>query len=726
MRAGPGLGNVGPEQADVKLACRGLGHGNTHAIVLAPATPQELLDFTFLAFELSFRWRNPVVIVADGHLAQMTGKVVLPPRVVRPGLPAWASWGDAGHRHNLISSIQLREADQEAHNVRLIEKYGRMAAAEQRAEVYRCDNAEVVVVACNGPARTALGAVETLRAEGIAVGLFRPQTLWPFPIDALLPALRRARRRRRRRGERRAARGRAAARPLPRRRGQGLAIEHVRRYGGSSRPGARSWRRCARAPRRRWRREHLLRAVRAARPGRGAEGPLHPLLRGCGHGLAHRYLSDAIEKLGIQDRTVAISPVGCGVFLHWYLDVAHSQASHGRASAVALGHKLANPASVVVSYQGDGDLASIGLLEIMQAAQLGDPNHRHLREQRGVRDDRRPARADDADGQKTTTSPAGATGHGPPLKMAEIIAGLEAPVYVERVALFDAKQRTRAAKAIEKALRTQLEDRGFSFIEVLAECPTHLKATPAEAERWVKEQMLPVFPLGVKKDVAGRELGAPGASRPSTRPRVLEAIGVRAGAGAAACQASRADRARPGRRPQARRRGRRRRADRGDAHRRAGSPRGFDATHIPSYGPESRGGTSYADVRLADGQVLSPDVPEPDVLVAFNAPSLAKFGPTVAPGRHRRLRQLDNPVAAAARPARAGRRRCPARRSPPELGQPLVKNVVALGALHAATNLLPEEALLATMRDALKGKRALVELNEEAFRRGQRFQASAG
>ena len=232
MRAGPGLGNVGPEQADMKLACRGLGHGNTRAIVLAPATTQELLDFTFLAFELSFRWRNPVVIVADGHLAQMTGKVVLPSELVRPGLPAWASWGDAGHRHNLISSIQLREADQEAHNVRLIEKYGRMAAAEQRAEVHRCEDAEVVLVACNGPARTALGAVETLRAEGVAAGLFRPQTLWPFPIDALLPALRRARRvvvveasDGQLEDELRLALSHAGA-------GQGLAIEHVRRHGG--------------------------------------------------------------------------------------------------------------------------------------------------------------------------------------------------------------------------------------------------------------------------------------------------------------------------------------------------------------------------------------------------------------------------------------------------------------------------------------------------------------
>jgi pyruvate/2-oxoacid:ferredoxin oxidoreductase alpha subunit len=194
MRAGPGLGNIGPEQADVKLACRGLGHGNTHAVVLAPATPQEMLDFTMLAFELSFRYRGPVVILADGHLGQMTGKVVLPPELVRPGLPAWAVWGDAAHRRNLISSIHLREEDQEVHNRQLIEKYARITQAEQRAELFRCEDAEVLVVACHTPARTTKGAVQALRAEGIAAGLFRPQTLWPFPVRHLLPVLQRARR----------------------------------------------------------------------------------------------------------------------------------------------------------------------------------------------------------------------------------------------------------------------------------------------------------------------------------------------------------------------------------------------------------------------------------------------------------------------------------------------------------------------------------------------------
>jgi pyruvate/2-oxoacid:ferredoxin oxidoreductase alpha subunit/ferredoxin len=189
MRGGPGLGNIAPEQSDIKLACRGLGHGNTHGIVLAPSTPQEMLDLTMLAFDLSFKYRNPVVLLSDGYLGQMTGKVKLPPAMVKPGLPAWAVWGDREHRRNLNCSIYLLETDLEAHNDRLLDKYERMAAAEQRADLFHMDDAETVVVACNTPARMVKGAVEEIRREGGRVGLFRPISLWPFPIDLLKPHL---------------------------------------------------------------------------------------------------------------------------------------------------------------------------------------------------------------------------------------------------------------------------------------------------------------------------------------------------------------------------------------------------------------------------------------------------------------------------------------------------------------------------------------------------------
>jgi pyruvate/2-oxoacid:ferredoxin oxidoreductase alpha subunit/NAD-dependent dihydropyrimidine dehydrogenase PreA subunit len=194
MRGGPGLGNIAPEQADIKLACRGLGHGNTQAVVLAPSTPQEMLDLTILAFDLSFRYRNPVVILGDGYLGQMTGTVRLPDTALRPGRPDWAVWGDLEHRRNLVCSIFLSEPDLEAHNIHLNSKYAAMTAAEQRADLFETDDAEVLLVACNTPGRMAKGAVRELRAQGIKAGLFRPISLWPFPIAALLPLLTRVRR----------------------------------------------------------------------------------------------------------------------------------------------------------------------------------------------------------------------------------------------------------------------------------------------------------------------------------------------------------------------------------------------------------------------------------------------------------------------------------------------------------------------------------------------------
>jgi len=193
MRGGPGLGNIGPEQSDIKLACHGLGHGNTQAIVLAPATPQEMLDLAMLSFDLAFAYRNPVVILGDGYLGQITGKVRLPDHMVRPGVPEWAVFGDRSHRGNLICSILLSEPDLEAHNVHLNEKYARMRAEEQRSDRYRCDDADVLLVACNTPSQLAKGAIEELRSAGVRAGLFRPITLWPFPIEALRALLPRVR-----------------------------------------------------------------------------------------------------------------------------------------------------------------------------------------------------------------------------------------------------------------------------------------------------------------------------------------------------------------------------------------------------------------------------------------------------------------------------------------------------------------------------------------------------
>jgi pyruvate/2-oxoacid:ferredoxin oxidoreductase alpha subunit len=189
MRPGPGLGYIGPEQSDIKLACRGLGHGNTHAVVLAPTSPQEMLDLTMEAFALSFKYRNPVIVAADGYLGQITGRVNLPDYMVESGLPDWAVYGDAAHRGNLLSSIFQDWVDLEKHNEKLSAKYRLMEKNEQRSKTYKVDGARTIVLACNTPARMAKAAVEQLRREGRPVGLFQPISVWPFPIDHLKPLL---------------------------------------------------------------------------------------------------------------------------------------------------------------------------------------------------------------------------------------------------------------------------------------------------------------------------------------------------------------------------------------------------------------------------------------------------------------------------------------------------------------------------------------------------------
>jgi pyruvate/2-oxoacid:ferredoxin oxidoreductase alpha subunit len=193
MRGGPGLGNIAPEQGDYHQMVWGGGHGNYRTLVLAPASVQEMFDLTWLAFRLADDYRNPVVVLADGYIGQMMEAVEFPNQVVRPPQKSWAVDGTAKTRANLITSIHLEPDVLEAHVERLEAKYRRAEELEQRTELYRAEDADLVLVGYGIVGRVLKAVVEQARAQGMRVGLLRPVTLYPFPVRALEEAARHAR-----------------------------------------------------------------------------------------------------------------------------------------------------------------------------------------------------------------------------------------------------------------------------------------------------------------------------------------------------------------------------------------------------------------------------------------------------------------------------------------------------------------------------------------------------
>ena len=188
MRGGPGLGNIAPEQGDYFQMVKGGGHGCYRNIVLAPASAQEMCDLTTLAFELADRYRNPVIVLTDGYVGQMVEPVEFPCAQAPPPAKPWAVRGDAVTRPNLITSIHLEPADLEATVIRLGRKYARAQRQEVRWETYRMDGAEILLVGYGILGRVLQSTVDLARREGIAAGLVRPITLWPFPADFLRTA----------------------------------------------------------------------------------------------------------------------------------------------------------------------------------------------------------------------------------------------------------------------------------------------------------------------------------------------------------------------------------------------------------------------------------------------------------------------------------------------------------------------------------------------------------
>ena len=230
--------------------------------------------------------------------------------------------------------------------------------------------------------------------------------------------------------------------------------------------------------------------------------PLH-YCPGCTHGIIHRLVAEAIDELGLQDKAIGIAPVGCAVFAYDYFNCDMMEAAHGRAPAVATGCKRVRPNNLVFAYQGDGDLASIGAAEITHAATRGEKitvifiNNAIYGMTGGQ------MAPTSLPGQVTQTTPYGRDTNtaGYPVKVCEMLSTLDGVAFAQRVTVDCVKNVNIARKAIKKAFQNQIEGKGYSIVEVLSTCPTNWGMSPVEALKWLNDNMIPYYPLGVYKDV---------------------------------------------------------------------------------------------------------------------------------------------------------------------------------------------------------------------------------
>lgn len=347
---------------------------------------------------------------------------------------------------------------------------------------------------------------------------------------------------------------------------------------------------------------------------------------GCGHGNVLKFVDEAICVHGLESRAIWVSPVGCGGLTDSYLSISHILSAHGRASAVATAVKRLHPESVVIVSQGDGDLASIGFLEALHAANRGENltvifmNNANFAMTGGQMAPTTPL------GCTTTTSPLGRcfSEHGAPLKVCEILNTLEGPAWIARVALGSEKQIDEARRAIAKAIRNQVEKRGYSFVEVLSPCPSNWHCTPVEARDYVASELTKVFPLGVFRDASRHDMVAarsrvwpyhPDRVRDAfeslARPVSLsrEVVFSLSSPRSVCCAGF----------------GGQGILTLGRWIAQAALASGLQATWIPSYGPEMRGGVANCFVRIARGRISSPVVSRPDDVIAMSQPAFDAF-----------------------------------------------------------------------------------------------------
>ncbi|KGK98668.1 ketoisovalerate oxidoreductase [Methanococcoides methylutens] len=438
---------------------------------------------------------------------------------------------------------------------------------------------------------------------------------------------------------------------------------------------------------------------------------------GCGHGILHKLIGEAMEELEIQDRSVMISPVGCAVFAYYYFDCGNLQVAHGRAPAVGTGMSRAQDNSVVISYQGDGDLASIGLNETMQAANRGEKMAVFFVNNTVYGMTGGQMAPTTLIGEKTVTCPDGRDPRfaGYPMHMCELLDNLKAPVFIERVSISDISHIRKAKKAVRRALEVQKEGKGYAFVEVLSTCPTNLRQNAEQSTDFVNDLMEKEFPLGNFRDkfdeteplwrsesdfskkgidnLYSLESSASPDAVPD--PEFGQALVKIAGFGGQGVLSMGLTLARAGCRDQR------------------------YSSWYPSYGPEQRGGTSNCSVVISGESIGSPVVYESNVLVALNQPSLEKFAGDVKKGG---LILYDDTIGDFDAPEGVRAIAVPSMQIAKDAGSVKAANTVMLGVLMAQGDTrLPEKVFREAIEDTFASKPKLIPMNLDILEAGAKW-----
>ena len=446
---------------------------------------------------------------------------------------------------------------------------------------------------------------------------------------------------------------------------------------------------------------------------------------GCGHGIVNKLIAECCAEMGLQDQTIFVDPVGCGVFTYYYWDAAHISAAHGRASAVATGVCRTRPDAVTIAYQGDGDLGAIGFNNAFQAASRGEKFgcifiNNSLYGMTGGQ-----MAPTTLEGEKTTTTPFGRdpslTGH--PLHVCEVFTQLQAPVYLARVSVADTKRIMQAKQAIKRVFELQKEHKGYCLLEILAPCPTNFGMNALKAAEFCMNEMEKEFPLGTFRDVE-KGVGVSEATHATESPylQVKEVPQMptcaELFAEATSIPAAETDPTFAEKRFKFAGYGGQGILSLGLTVAEAARLEKRHTLWFPSYGPEQRGGSANCSVVVSGTPIGSPTVEHPDVLVCMNQPSYERFVGDVKKGG---IVIVDETVPITVQPPDGVKLvHWPAIRMAEEFGVPKAANTMMLAALKKfdCTGLSGEN-LEAALVASFKKKPALGEKNRELLRQAE-------